>query len=94
MVLLFDRDADGLGPVGAAVEAIVPCGCVVVCVLLFVLACCAVMGGADWVVTVHGAVAAHVAWLGHLFNNSTAATTVLVGVIVLRVFAGPERQAW
>ena len=61
VVLLFDRDADGLGPVGVATEAVVPCGCVIVLVLLFVLACCAVVGGADWVETVRGAVAAHVA---------------------------------
>ena len=59
--LLLDRDADGFGPVGAVIEAVVPCGCVIVRVFLFVLACCAVVGGADWVETVRGAVAAHVA---------------------------------
>ena len=61
VVLLFDRDTDGLGPVGVAAKAVVSCGCVVVLVLLFVLACCAVVGGSDWVETVRGAVAAHVA---------------------------------
>ena len=59
--LLLDRDADGFGPVGAAIEVVVPCGCVVVHVFLFVLACCAVVGGANWVETMRGAVAAHVA---------------------------------
>ena len=59
--LLLDRDADGFGPVGAAIEVVVPCGCVVLHVFLFVLACCAVVGGADWVESVCGAVAAHVA---------------------------------
>ena len=85
VVLLIDRYADGLGPVGAATEAVVPCGCVVVHVFLFERACCAVVGGADWVETVRETVAAHVAWLGHLLDNSSvaAATTVLVGVVVL-----------
>ena len=61
MVLLFDGDKDCFGPIGAAIEAVVPCGCIIVHVFLFVLACCAVVSGADWVETVRGAVAAHVA---------------------------------
>ncbi len=59
--LLLDRDTDGFGPVCAVVEAVVPCGCVIVRIFLFVLACCGVVGDADWVESVHGAVAAHVA---------------------------------
>ena len=90
--LLFDRDADGLGPVGAAVEAVVLCGCVVVRVLLFVLACCTVVGGADWVETVRGAVAAHVAWSSvqrfHRGNHGSCWGRRSP------CFAGPERQAW
>ena len=85
MVLLFDGDTDCFGPVDAAVEAIVSCGCVIVFVLLFKLACYAVVGDANGVESMSGAVSAHVAWLGHLFDDSTAATTVLVGVIVLHV---------
>ncbi len=47
--------------------------------MLHFLYCLLVMDGANWVETVREAVAAHVAWLGHLFENSAAATTVLVG---------------
>jgi hypothetical protein len=61
VVLLFDGDTDGLGPVGVAGEAVVPCGCVVVFVLLFKLACWAVVGEANGVETMSGAVSVHVA---------------------------------
>ena len=61
MVLLFDGDTDGLGPVCVAVEAVIPCGCIVVFVLLFKLACYAVVGRANGVETMSGAVSAHVA---------------------------------
>ena len=90
MVLLFDGDTDGLGPVCVAVEAVVPCCCVIVFVLLFKLACYAVMDEANGVESMSGAVSAHVAWLGHLFDDSTAATTVLVRVVVLRVLLAPR----
>ncbi len=56
MVLLFDGDTDGLGPVGVAVEVAVPCGCIVVFILLLKLACCAVVGEANGVETMRGAV--------------------------------------
>ncbi len=61
VVLLFDRDADGLGPLGVVAKAVVPCGCIAVRILLFVRACCSVVGGTDWVETVRETVAAHVA---------------------------------
>ena len=61
MVLLFDGDTDGLGPVCVAAEAVVPCCCVIVFVLLFKLACYAVVGGANGAETMSGAVSAHVA---------------------------------
>jgi hypothetical protein len=85
VVLLFDGNTDGFGPVGVAVEAVVPCGCVVVFVLLFKLAYYAVVGGANGMETMSGAVS------GHLFDNLvSAATTVLVGVAVLRVLLAPR----
>ena len=58
---MFDGGTDGFGSVGVAVEAVVPCGCVVVFVLLFKLACYAVVGGANGVETMSRAVSAHVA---------------------------------
>ena len=61
MVLLFDSDTDSFGPVGVAIEVGVPCGCVVVSVFLFELACYAVVGGANGVKTMSGAVSAYVA---------------------------------
>ena len=61
MVLLFDGNADGFGPVGVAFEAIFPCYCIAVSIFLFKLACYAVVVGADGVETVRAAVSAHVA---------------------------------